>query len=243
MRTLRERSPSVHPDIVLVEINDATIRDLKEIVGRWPWPRAVSAMLIDYLHRGAPKVIAVDIGFWEKEREASYQFNGEAYTSARSDGDLAECGQESWQRRVARGCSRPRTGRQRGSTRRLVGTAVSFGPGKSKNGRSSRCPTTCWRRRPQGLDTTSSPLTVTVPLGESLLSCARGRDSCPRSAWPRHSSPVAIVRRMSLSKVARYGSAIVDVPLVRVQVTDAVDPSKRHDQQTMLINYRAPTLS
>ncbi len=90
MRTLRERSPSVHPDIVLVEINDATIRDLKEIVGRWPWPRAVSAMLIDYLHRGAPKVIAVDIGFWEKEREASYQFNGEAYTSARSDGDLAE---------------------------------------------------------------------------------------------------------------------------------------------------------
>ena len=33
------------------------------------------------------------------------------------------------------------------------------------------------------------------------------------------------------------------VPLVRVQVTDAVDPSKRHDQQTMLINYRAPTQS
>ena len=70
MRTLRQWSPSVHPDIVLVEINDATIRDLKEIAGRWPWPRALSAILIDYLHRGAPKVIAVDVGFWEKEREA-----------------------------------------------------------------------------------------------------------------------------------------------------------------------------
>ena len=50
MRTLRPSAqPLVHPDIVLVEITDATIRDLKEIVGRWPWPRAVSAMLIDYI--------------------------------------------------------------------------------------------------------------------------------------------------------------------------------------------------
>jgi adenylate cyclase len=30
------------------------------------------------------------------------------------------------------------------------------------------------------------------------------------------------------------------IPLVAVDVADAVDPSKRHDQQTMLINYRAP---
>ena len=90
MRTLRERSPSVHPDIVIVEINDTTIRDLKEIAGRWPWPRALSAMLIDYLHRGGAKVIAVDIGFWEKERAATYSFNGSDYTSERSDGELAE---------------------------------------------------------------------------------------------------------------------------------------------------------
>ncbi len=90
MRTLRERSPSVHPDIVLVEINDTTIRDLEEIAGRWPWPRALSAMLIDYLHRGGAKVIAVDIGFWEKERAATYSFNGSDYTSERSDGELAE---------------------------------------------------------------------------------------------------------------------------------------------------------
>jgi CHASE2 domain-containing sensor protein len=29
LRTLRTWKPAVHPDIVLVEINDATIRDLK----------------------------------------------------------------------------------------------------------------------------------------------------------------------------------------------------------------------
>jgi hypothetical protein len=30
------------------------------------------------------------------------------------------------------------------------------------------------------------------------------------------------------------------IPLINVEVADAVDPSKTHDQQTMLINYRAP---
>ena len=181
-----------------------SIRDLKEIVGRWPWPRAVSAMLIDYLHRGAPKVIAVDIGFWEKEREASYQFNGEAYTSARSDGDLAEAVKRAGNVVLLADAVDPG----------LVGSEVPFKKTglhrrivwarTSKNGRSSRCPTTCWRRRPQGSDTTSSPLTVTVPLGESLLSCARGRDSCPPSAWPRHSSPVVI----GAEDVALEGRAI-----------------------------------
>ncbi len=32
------------------------------------------------------------------------------------------------------------------------------------------------------------------------------------------------------------------IPLVPVEVTDARDPSKRHQQQTMLINYRAPAI-
>ena len=46
----------VHPDIVLVEITDASIRDLSELVGRWPWPRALQAMLVDYISSGKPKV-------------------------------------------------------------------------------------------------------------------------------------------------------------------------------------------
>ena len=82
MRTLRQWSPSVNPEIVLVEIDDATIHDMHEIAGRWPWPRALSAVLIEYLRRGAPEAITVDIGFWEKEREGSYPFNGEEYPTA-----------------------------------------------------------------------------------------------------------------------------------------------------------------
>jgi adenylate cyclase len=86
--------PLVRPDIVLVEITDASIRDLSEFVGRWPWPRALQAMLVDYISRGQPRVVALDFTFLEPERppnqEAKYQFldRGEI-TSAQSDQELA----------------------------------------------------------------------------------------------------------------------------------------------------------
>jgi adenylate cyclase len=240
MRTLRERSPSVHPDIVLVEINDATIRDLKEIVGRWPWPRAVSAMLIDYLHRGAPKVIAVDIGFWEKEREASYQFNGEAYTSARSDGDLAEA--------VKRAGN-------------VVLLADAVDPGLV----GSEVPQEDWSAPPYhlGPEIEERPV-ITLPY-DVLAAAAAGfghnflaidRDGPARRIPPFVRKGTRFMPSLGMAAalvaggyraedVALEGHAIRirdrRVPLVPVQVTDAVDPSKRHDQQTMLINYRAQT--
>ncbi|MEO6214052.1 MAG: CHASE2 domain-containing protein, partial [Vicinamibacterales bacterium] len=52
---------SIHPNIVLVEINDLSIRDLAPAIGRWPWPRAVIASLIDFISRAPARVIAVDI--------------------------------------------------------------------------------------------------------------------------------------------------------------------------------------
>ena len=66
MRTLaRMRTalghPLVNPDIVLVEITDASVRDLAPHVGRWPWPRALQAMIVDYISSGKPKVIALDL--------------------------------------------------------------------------------------------------------------------------------------------------------------------------------------
>ena len=44
---------SARRDIVLVTIDDSSIRRLEPQVGRWPWPRVVHANLIDYLARGA----------------------------------------------------------------------------------------------------------------------------------------------------------------------------------------------
>ena len=83
--------PLVHPDIVLVEITDASIRDLSEFVGRWPWPRALQGMIVDYISSGKPKVIAIDLTLLEPERTSKYQFPGRGeITSAQSDQDLAD---------------------------------------------------------------------------------------------------------------------------------------------------------
>ena len=81
---------TVSNDIVLVEINEGSIQVLEPVVGRWPWPRALHALLIDYLHRGRPKAIVLDIGFWEKEREGEYPFLGDRITGAQSDKALAD---------------------------------------------------------------------------------------------------------------------------------------------------------
>jgi len=100
MRTAAALSAGSSPDpgrgeasgddgIALVEINDASIDELAPLVGRWPWPRALMGLLVDYLRRGNPKGIALDIGFWEPEREATYPFLGEAMTSEASDRALA----------------------------------------------------------------------------------------------------------------------------------------------------------
>jgi adenylate cyclase len=238
MRTLREWSPSVNPDIVLVEINDATIRDMQEIAGRWPWPRALSAVLIDYLHRGAPKVIAVDIGFWEKEREGSYPFNGEDYTSGRSDGELVEAV-------------------KRAGNVVLLADAVNPGLVGGEVQQQD------WLAPPYrlGPEVEERPV-ITLPY-DTLAAAAAGfghnflaidRDGPARRMLPfvRKGARFMPSLGMAAALVAggyRPEDVVLDggeirigdrhVPLVRLQVTAAADASKRHDQQTMLINYRA----
>ena len=88
MRTVARTPPDVHPDIVLVEINDTTIRDLDPVFGRWPWPRVTFSMLIDFLNRAPAKVIAVDLGFYERDRVLQHQIGTEKWSGAESDDAL-----------------------------------------------------------------------------------------------------------------------------------------------------------
>ncbi len=67
---------SVNKDIVLVEINDTTIRDMEPLFGHWPWPRLALSFVIDYLHRAPAKVVAVDITLSERDRVEQYDING-----------------------------------------------------------------------------------------------------------------------------------------------------------------------
>jgi adenylate cyclase len=76
-------------DIVLVAIDESSIRKLEPFFGRWPWPRLVHASLIDYLARGPAKVVVYDIIFSERDRKA-FKVGDQDYTGEESDKAFAE---------------------------------------------------------------------------------------------------------------------------------------------------------
>jgi adenylate cyclase len=75
-------------DIVLVDIDEQSIRALAPYFGRWPWPRLVHAHLLDYLARARPKVVLYDILFTEQDRQ-TFTLGDEQWTGQRSDEALA----------------------------------------------------------------------------------------------------------------------------------------------------------
>jgi len=62
------RKPS--PQIVLAVIDEKSLN----AEGRWPWPRAKIARLIDLLSQDGAKVIGFDIGFWEPDENTNLKF-------------------------------------------------------------------------------------------------------------------------------------------------------------------------
>jgi adenylate cyclase len=91
LRVALEATPlSPSSPIVIVDINESTVRALAPIVGRWPWPRAVHASAIDYLAKSGAKVIAYDVLFGEHEGRSETTINGQAITGADSDRALVE---------------------------------------------------------------------------------------------------------------------------------------------------------
>src|SRR5207247_7298923 len=83
------RPETARRDIALVEIDEYTLRNLEPYVGRWPWPRVVHSMLIDYL---APaKVIGYDVDFAGADtRKGGIDFGGAQWSGAESDNALVE---------------------------------------------------------------------------------------------------------------------------------------------------------
>lgn len=76
-------------DIVLVTIDDGSIRRLEEHAGRWPWPRVVHGLVIDYLARAEAKLIVYDVLFTERDRR-TFEMGGETWSGEESDRALAE---------------------------------------------------------------------------------------------------------------------------------------------------------
>ncbi len=75
-------------DIVLVTIDEESIRGLEPLVGRWPWPRLVHAQLLNYLNRAKPRAVLYDVLFTEADRSRFFVQDQE-WTGADSDGELA----------------------------------------------------------------------------------------------------------------------------------------------------------
>ena len=80
---------SARPDIVLVTIDDSSIRRMEPLVGRWPWPRVVHGYLIDFLRRGPAKAIVYDVLFTERDWR-TFELAGDRWTGEASDRALAD---------------------------------------------------------------------------------------------------------------------------------------------------------
>ncbi len=76
-------------DIVLIEIDEQSIRTLAPYLGRWPWPRTVHAHLLNFLERARPRVVLYDILFGEPDR-STFTIGDDKWTGEQSDRDLAD---------------------------------------------------------------------------------------------------------------------------------------------------------
>ena len=85
--TARPAAPS--SEIVLVSIDDDSVRRMAPLAGRWPWPRLVHATLIDFLARAPAKLVVYDVLFTEPDR-GRFTVGSEEWTGEESDQALAD---------------------------------------------------------------------------------------------------------------------------------------------------------
>ena len=78
-----------HDQIVLVNIDDDSIRRIEPLFGRWPWPRVVHASAIDFLSRAPARVILYDVTFSEADK-TKFMIGAEEWTGEESDRALAD---------------------------------------------------------------------------------------------------------------------------------------------------------
>jgi adenylate cyclase len=231
---------AVNKDIVLVEINDLSIRELQAGYRmRWPWPRVAMGLAIDFLHRGGAKVVAVDVTFPEHDLVETYVFDDprDKWSGSQSDRALADWVRES-------------------GNVVLLADAVYEGIADAaiKDAHASTWTSAPYRAsplaepRPLVLAPYQELTDATAALGHNFLT--RDDDGPARRMAPfivsegkeLPSLGVAAALRaagVAPDTVSAEGSTLrlgaVRVPLVRRRVAG-------RDQWTMLINYRAPAL-
>lgn len=82
-RPVDPRSP-----VVVIEINESSVRRLEPVVGRWPWPRLIHAGVIDFLTSARARVVAYDVLFSERDTRGTFRIGDQQLTGAESDAEL-----------------------------------------------------------------------------------------------------------------------------------------------------------
>ena len=230
---------SVHPDIVLVEINDTSIRDLSQVAGRWPWPRVLQSSLIDFLKRGGARVVAYDVLLLEPSLEG-VRLGGDAWTAEQSDRAMVD------------------SVRAAGHVI-LLADAVNPGGDQPQAAAAAHWKDPGYRlgpaieQRPLILPPFQALTDAAAGLGHNFL--ALDPDGPARRMAPFVRSGTRYLPSLGIAAALAAGGFAPDevvlegttirvrdrrIPLVATRVLDAVDGTTFHDQWTMLINYRAP---
>lgn len=82
--------PDQKSTIAMVEINDSSLQALEGTFGRWPWPRAVHAGVIDFLARAGARVIAYDVLFVDHDTRGDFPVGTGRMSGRESDDALVE---------------------------------------------------------------------------------------------------------------------------------------------------------
>ncbi len=71
--------PKPDPDIIIVDINEASLAALSKEYGRWPWPRQVLGEFVEGIEQQQPKAVVFDILFSDAD---IYNADSDAYFNA-----------------------------------------------------------------------------------------------------------------------------------------------------------------
>lgn len=236
----RLASPSsVNHDIILVEINDASLRDYAEAVGRWPWPRVLQSNLIDFLQRAPARVIAYDILLTERSH-GSFKLGDEEWTAKESDDAMV-------------------TSVKTAGNVVMLADAVSPG----MKGGTSEPSTPSWHS-PYRLGPSIEERPVIVPPFQELADAASALghnflalddDGIARRIAPfirrgdRYLPSLGVAAALAAggfkpNEIALEGNVLRvrdrRIPLIPIRVPNTVGSDESHVQQAMLVNYRAP---
>jgi len=236
---------SLDRDIVFVEFNDTTIRDLAPYLGRWPWPRVVYSTFIDFLNRAPAKVVAVDLAFLEPDGTLGARIGEATFTAQESDAALVESVKQSHSVVLLADAVYEGTDTRNQATR----------PAEWRNRAPAYKLGHAIEERPLIVPPFQALTDAVTALGHNRL--ALDPDGGARRMAPFVRSGDRYLPSLGISaallaldvkpeEVVLEGGTVRirdrAIPLVAVTVQDPIDRRRTYQQLTMMIPYRAPAL-